>query len=69
VPDYLTSVPEDVFTGKPMQWDPVHEVVYSDGPNGVDDRGSINTKRPYKGADVGMSYWWSNPPSAAPKKP
>ena len=71
VPGYLAAVPEDVFTGKPMRWNAVNEIVYSVGENGMDDGGRIDVKRPHKGADVGMRYWWSKPPvaAAAPKKP
>lgn len=71
MPDYMTAIPEDAFTGKPMHWDTAHETVYSIGGNGVDDGGTIDAKRPHKGADVGMRYWWSQLPAppAAPKKP
>jgi hypothetical protein len=70
VPDYGASIPVDVFTGKAMLWNATLETVYSVGPGGVDDGGAIDPKRPPKGADVGMRYWWSKlppPPTAATK--
>jgi hypothetical protein len=62
-PAYLPAVPEDVFAGKPMQWNREKQVVYSIGPDGIDGGGAINPEKVLKAADIGMRYWWSPLPS------
>jgi hypothetical protein len=62
VPGYLPVIPEDTFTGKPMLWSAEKQVVYSAGPDGIDDGGMVNEEKPRKGADVGMRYWWKDKP-------
>jgi hypothetical protein len=51
-PDYLTSIPDDPFSGKPLFYrrDADGYVVYSAGPNRTDDGGKVGDE----GSDVGL---------------
>jgi hypothetical protein len=55
VPKYLSSVPDDLFTGKPLIYQPTENsyLLYSVGPNEVDDGGRGNTDEP-RGDDLAV---------------
>ena len=60
MPGYLSRVPEDPFTGKPMVYRPqgTNWLLYSVGPDGVDDGGSPAGKGwPVKGDLLFDSTW------------
>jgi ABC-type transport system involved in multi-copper enzyme maturation permease subunit len=59
-PEYLEMVPVDPFDGLPLRWSRKkgHVVVYSIGPDGVDNGGVIDRERPLRnGIDVGVVLW------------
>jgi hypothetical protein len=62
VPAYLPSIPEDVYSGRAMAWNPQSFTVYSVGSNAKDDGGTIKNKKPQYGKDLGLRYWWRKPP-------
>ncbi len=64
-PKYLATVPDDVFTGKPLIYKPTEKgyLFYSVGQNGKDDGGRWYDAPP-PGDDPGVRM-----PSTAPKKP
>ncbi len=54
VPMYLSEVPTDPFSGKPMRWSLQKGRVYSIGVNGKDDGGIIDLENAKKGLDLGI---------------
>lgn len=59
-PQFLASVPEDPFDGKPLRYRilPDGVVVYSVGLDGADDGGHIDREHPTaKGTDFGYRLW------------
>jgi hypothetical protein len=60
LPAYLTAVPLDPFTGQPLKLARHDQgiVIYSVGPDGVDNGGVINAINPAaKGSDIGFRLW------------
>jgi hypothetical protein len=60
VPDLLRAVPTDPFDGRPLRYrrDPEGAVVYSVGPDGKDNGGSLaDLNRDKDGTDVGFRLW------------
>jgi hypothetical protein len=63
VPQYLAQVPTDPFDGKPLRFRQQvdHVVIYSVGPDGVDDGGNVsNADRAPAGTDIGFRLWNSD---------
>ena len=60
VPKYLDAVPNDPFDGRPLR---IHRlpdgvVIYSVGPDRVDDGGKLDRKEPGSvGSDIGFQLW------------
>jgi hypothetical protein len=54
VPMYLSAVPTDPFSAKPMRWSLQKGIVYSIGVNGKDDGGIIDLENAKKGLDLGI---------------
>lgn len=46
VPAYLDTVPRDPFDGAPLRYDPVRPAVWSIGPDGNDDAGTVEGVSP-----------------------
>jgi hypothetical protein len=63
-PKYLTKIPDDLFTGKPLVYRPSEKgyLLYSFGPDGKDDEGR-GTKDEPKGDDLSVRM-----PVPKPKK-
>jgi ABC-type transport system involved in multi-copper enzyme maturation permease subunit len=60
VPAYLEQIPVDPFDGQPLRWSRKqgHIVIYSIGPDGVDNGGEINRVKPFAtGLDLGLLLW------------
>ena len=55
----LTQTPVDPFDGQPLRWKRYSDcrILYSVGPNGLDDGGAINHKPSDKGADIGWHLY------------
>ncbi len=59
-PKYLSSVPVDPHDGKALRYRSVKDgvIVYSVGPDGIDDGGNIDRAAPTKpGTDLGYQLW------------
>lgn len=41
VPEHLESVPEDPFLPGPLRYDPSRNLIYSVGPDTIDDKGEL----------------------------
>lgn len=60
VPAYLERVPADPYDGKPVRYLRAanHVVVYTLGPNGLDDKGVLNRQNPQApSTDLGLQLW------------
>jgi hypothetical protein len=60
VPDWVRTVPMDPFDGTPIRFrpTPVGIVVYSIGPDGADDGGTIDPGKANRpGTDLGIRLW------------
>jgi hypothetical protein len=60
VPRYLAAVPADPFDGQPLRLRRLPDgiVIYAVGPDGTDDGGNLDRKRPTApGTDVGFQLW------------
>ena len=73
VPDFLDAVPRDPYDGAPLRYRRLDDglVVYSVGPDGTDDGGTIDRDDPQRpGADLGFRLWdvahRRQPPPKAP---
>jgi hypothetical protein len=55
-PNYLPSVPKDLFTGKPLVYRPEKKgyLLYSFGPNGKDDGGQSRTVETLQADDISV---------------
>jgi hypothetical protein len=75
VPRYLAAVPLDPFNGHPLNLGKQDQgiVVYSVGPDGVDNGGVVNVANPYApGSDLGFRLWdvkHRRGPALPPKSP
>ncbi len=74
VPEFLQEIPTDPFDGTPLKMVKVTDgvIVYSVGPDGVDDGGKLDRKSPITpGTDIGFQLWDKakrrRPASAKPK--
>ncbi len=59
VPKYLAQIPKDPFDGKPLRFVTFDQgvVVYSVGPDGVDNHGNITANPMTPGTDIGFRLW------------
>jgi hypothetical protein len=59
VPKYLEKIPSDPFDGKQMRYRRWEQgvVVYSVGPDGIDNGGQIERPPSQQGADLGFRLW------------
>lgn len=60
VPAYISEVPRDPFDGQPLRYTRTEDgvVIYSVGPDGVDDQGTLSRMNPLPAsADVGFRLW------------
>ncbi len=60
VPDLLPAVPADPFDGRPLRYRRLDDgiVIYSLGPDGTDDGGSLDDSIPFRpGTDTGSRLW------------
>lgn len=73
VPEFLPEVPRDPFDGQPFRYRPELGVVYSIGPNLLDDRGAAVARVADEANDPAWQHWrkhdlvfdvWRAPPAA-----
>jgi len=59
VPQYLSQVPDDPFVDGPLRLRRLDDglVVYSVGPDGIDNGGNIGTSGRTRGTDLGFRLW------------
>jgi hypothetical protein len=59
IPDFLPKVPTDPFDGLPLRFRPFDQgvVIYSVGPDGVDNGGNIGKNPVAPGSDLGFRLW------------
>ena len=65
-PAYLPVVPRDVYSGKPMRWNPTTRVVYAVGEDGQDDGGHFVSGW-MDSRDLSTPYWWRGEASPSPQ--
>src|SRR5262249_29944856 len=60
-PEFLKAIPLDPFDGQPLRYRCVADgvIIYSVGPDGVDDGGNIQRQKPTNepGTDLGFQLW------------
>lgn len=62
VPEYLPEIPEDVYSGAAMRWNPATKMVYSVGTNRTDEGGDAVTNWNGNHQDMAQLYWWQIQP-------
>lgn len=71
-PGILPTVPLDIFSGTPLNWDRNTHTIYSIGPDLQSNNGNVTTYHDgeYPGTpDIGMKYWWGAPTPAKSEEP
>ncbi|WP_009964123.1 hypothetical protein [Verrucomicrobium spinosum] len=66
------TVPLDIFSGTPLNWDRNTHTIYSIGPDLQSNNGNVTTYRDgeHPGTpDIGMKYWWGAPTPAKSEEP
>jgi hypothetical protein len=61
VPAYLQQVPIDYMNGQPLSYrllDSTHWLLYSVGPNGVDDQGRADDQSSFAEPWIGLDWIW-----------